>query len=86
MYRIKFPDPKEGLGIGKAEPQSTLPWTMPWRVVIVGDAAGRILESDMVLDLAAYNKDNLSNAANRLITLPDPSTGSTGNSSAPMGS
>ena len=52
VYRIQFPDPKEGLGIGKPEPVSTLPWTMPWRVVIVGDAAGRILESDMVLDLA----------------------------------
>jgi alpha-glucosidase len=52
VYRIKFPDPKEGLGVGKPEPVSTLPWTMPWRVVIVGDAAGRILESDMVLDLA----------------------------------
>ncbi len=34
---------------------------------------------DMVLDLAAYNKDNLSNAANRLISLPDPSTGAVGN-------
>jgi alpha-glucosidase len=52
VYRIKLPDPKEGLGVGKAEPESTLPWTMPWRVVIVGDAAGRILESDLVLDLA----------------------------------
>jgi len=52
LYRIKFPDPKEGLGIGKVEPEWTLPWTMPWRVVIVGDAAGRILESDLVLDVA----------------------------------
>ena len=51
-YRIAFPDPKEGLGVGRVEPESTLPWTMPWRVVIVGDAAGRILESDLVLDLA----------------------------------
>ena len=34
---------------------------------------------DMVLDLAAYNKDNLSNAANRLLSFPDPSTGATGN-------
>ncbi len=33
---------------------------------------------DMVLDLSAYNKDNLSNAANRLISLPDPTTGATG--------
>ncbi len=34
---------------------------------------------DMVLDLAAYNKDNLSNAANRLISLPDPTTNVNGN-------
>jgi alpha-glucosidase len=52
VYRIKFPDPNEGLGVGKAQPESTLPWTMPWRVVIVGDQAGRILESDLVLDLS----------------------------------
>ena len=52
IYRIKFPDPKEGLGVGKSEPESPLPWTMPWRVVIVGDQAGRILESDLVDDLA----------------------------------
>jgi hypothetical protein len=30
---------------------------------------------DMVLDLSAYNKDNLSNAANRLIPFPNPGTG-----------
>jgi Carboxypeptidase regulatory-like domain/TonB-dependent Receptor Plug Domain len=34
---------------------------------------------DMVLDISAYNKDNLANAANRLISLPDPTTGATGN-------
>ena len=52
VYRLKFPDPKEGLGVGAVEPVSSLPWTIPWRVVIVGDAAGRILESDLVDDLA----------------------------------
>jgi len=51
-YRVKFPDMKEGWGIGAVEPASTLPWTMPWRVVIVGDAATRILESDLILDLS----------------------------------
>jgi hypothetical protein len=56
VYRIKFPDPKEGLGVGAAEPVSTLPWTLPWRVVIVGDAAGRILESDLVNDLAPASR------------------------------
>jgi len=52
LYRLRFPDPKEGLGVGKVEPEWTLPWTMPWRVVIIGDQAGRILESDLVNDLA----------------------------------
>lgn len=52
VYRIAFPDPKEGMGVGAAQPSSPLPWTLPWRVVIVGDAAGRILESDLVNDLS----------------------------------
>jgi Carboxypeptidase regulatory-like domain/TonB-dependent Receptor Plug Domain len=34
---------------------------------------------DMVLDIAAYNKDNLQNAANRLVSVPDPTTGVNGN-------
>jgi len=51
-YRIAFPDPGEGRGVGKAQPESALPWTMPWRVVIVGDRAGDILESDLVIDVA----------------------------------
>jgi hypothetical protein len=55
-YRIAFPDPGEGRGVGHAEPESTLPWTLPWRVVAVGDAAGRILESDIVLDVAPPSK------------------------------
>jgi hypothetical protein len=52
VYRIVFPSPEEGLGAGEIHPSSTLPWSMPWRVVIVGDAAGRILESDLVNDLS----------------------------------
>jgi hypothetical protein len=38
--------------VGEVNPTSTLPWTMPWRVVIVGDAAGRIAQSDLVSDLS----------------------------------
>jgi hypothetical protein len=52
VYALRFPDPKEGLGIGAVEPVSTLPWTLPWRVVIVGDTAARIVDSDLVLDLS----------------------------------
>ena len=56
VYRIAFPDPAEGRGVGKAQPESTLPWTMPWRVIIVGDRAGDILESDMVIDVAPASR------------------------------
>ena len=52
IYRIRFPDPAENRGIGSAQPSSSLPWTMPWRVVIVGDRAGQIIESDLVADLS----------------------------------
>jgi alpha-glucosidase len=52
VYRLRFPDPGEGRGLGLAQPRGALPWTLPWRVVIVGDTAGRILESDLVLDLS----------------------------------
>lgn len=52
VYRLKFPDPKEGRGVGDAIPSHNLPWTMPWRVVVIGDTAGRILESDLVNDLS----------------------------------
>ena len=52
VYRLRFPDPGEGRGVGEVNPTSTLPWTMPWRVVIIGDAAARIAESDLVSDLS----------------------------------
>jgi len=56
VYRIAFPDPEEGLGVGEIHPLSPLPWTLPWRVVIVGDAALRILESDLVSDLSPASR------------------------------
>jgi hypothetical protein len=52
VYRIEFPDAGEGRGVGERLPSSTLPWTTPWRVVITGDRAGDILESDLVNDLS----------------------------------
>jgi len=51
-YRIAFPAAGEGLGVGDRVPSSPLPWTTPWRAVIVGDRAGDILESDLVLHLS----------------------------------
>ncbi|HEX5817675.1 MAG TPA: glycoside hydrolase family 97 N-terminal domain-containing protein, partial [Gemmatimonadales bacterium] len=51
-YGIRLPDAAEGQGVGKAEPSSTLPWTMPWRVVMVGRTPAAIFESTLVNDLA----------------------------------
>jgi alpha-glucosidase len=53
VYRIQFPDANEGNGFGRAEPSSTLPWVMPWRVIILGQTLGTIVESTLVTDLSA---------------------------------
>jgi alpha-glucosidase len=53
VYRIQFPDPNEGNGVGAFQPSSTLPWVMPWRVVMLGRSLGTIVESTMVTDLSA---------------------------------
>ena len=50
-YRIRFPDPGEGNGVGAVEPSSVLPWTTPWRVVIVGQTLDAVVQSTMVTDL-----------------------------------
>jgi hypothetical protein len=56
VYRVVFPDPKEGLGVGAVQPVSTIPWSLPWRVVVVGDSAGDILASDLITDLSPPTK------------------------------
>lgn len=52
VYRIAFPDPEEGLGVGEIHPSSSLPWTLPWRVVAIADTAAKLIESDIVNDLS----------------------------------
>jgi hypothetical protein len=55
VYRIKFPPASEWSLLGTAAPSApvgTLPWTLPWRVVITGTSPGTILESTLSTDLA----------------------------------
>lgn len=52
LYRIRFPHTGEGNSEGQVEPQATLPWTMPWRVVLVG-GLDTIVESTLVTDLSS---------------------------------
>jgi hypothetical protein len=56
VYRVAFPDPEEGLGVGEIHPASALPWTTPWRVVAVADEAAKLIESDLVNDLSPSTK------------------------------
>jgi alpha-glucosidase len=56
LYRIAFPAANEATkrqtnSVGP-EPRSTLPWTMPWRVFVLGKSAGQIADSTLVTDLA----------------------------------
>ena len=56
VYRIAFPDPEEGLGVGEIHPSSSLPWTLPWRVVAIADRAAALVESDIINDLSPPSK------------------------------
>jgi len=51
-YRIRLPEEGEGKGVGQVEPESTLPWTMPWRVLIVGSTPATIADSTLVEDVS----------------------------------
>ncbi len=51
LYRLRFPDAREGNGTGEATPRSTLPWSTPWRVIIAGKQLSSIVESNLVSHL-----------------------------------
>jgi len=59
LYTIAFAEKDEKYTLplsDNSQPVSTLPWTMPWRVIIVGDQAGDILLSTFITDLAPASK------------------------------
>src|SRR5881394_1850256 len=49
-YFIDFPGELESSGGGAATPESTLPWTTPWRLVVIGSLK-TIVESTLGTDL-----------------------------------
>jgi hypothetical protein len=49
---IAFPEPSEGYTNGVVFPESTLPWTTPWRIIAMGNTPGTIVESTLGTDLA----------------------------------
>jgi len=50
-YQVGFADPREVVPGGPANPQSALPWTTPWRLIVIGDLK-TIAESMLGVDLA----------------------------------
>ncbi|MBG6236276.1 hypothetical protein IWX76_002857 [Pedobacter sp. CAN_A7] len=60
-YKVAFAkeDEKYTLPLPEKEnayPESTLPWVMPWRIIIIGENAGDILLSTLITDLAPASK------------------------------
>lgn len=51
LYRIRFPDEREGRGVGEVLPSAPLPFVTPWRVIAIGDLA-TIVESTIIDDLS----------------------------------
>ena len=52
LYRVRFPEAKDAEGTGSVEPVSTLPWTMPWRTIVIGSTLATVFESQMVNHLS----------------------------------
>jgi hypothetical protein len=60
VYRIAFPLADETTrgytNKFSPEPRYTLPWTMPWRVMVLGKTAGDIATATLVTDLSAPSR------------------------------
>lgn len=54
-YKLTFPNPQDGRGMGESAPAITLPWKSPWRVIIIGGLAD-IVESTLVDDVSTPSK------------------------------
>lgn len=50
-YSVGFPDPRENFQGGPVNPESTLPWLTPWRIIAIGSLK-TIAESTLGTDLA----------------------------------
>jgi alpha-glucosidase len=50
-YSVDFPDPREIFPGGLVNPESSLPWLTPWRIIVVGSLQ-TVAESTLGIDLA----------------------------------
>ena len=56
IYKIGMPLAEEARGVGDSYATATIPFSTPWRVIIVGKTPGPIVESNLVYDLADPNR------------------------------
>lgn len=59
-YRLSFPDPGDGRGMGQSAPEISLPWKSPWRVIIMGslqDVVASTLTDDVSTPSVVKNTD-----------------------------
>jgi len=52
QFTVAFPDERESFTGGGALPEGSLPWETPWRIIVLGDHPGAIVESTLGTDLA----------------------------------
>ncbi len=50
-YKLTFPNPGDGRGLGQSQPTVSLPWKSPWRVIIMGGLSD-IVASTLVDDVS----------------------------------
>lgn len=51
LYKITFPDPRDGNKLGESTPTISLPWKSPWRIIILGSLSD-IVESTLTDDVS----------------------------------
>ncbi len=62
IYHIAFPHPKEHRGEqDPVSPEIQLPFVSPWRVLIIGQTLGPVVESTLMTDVASPSKLNEAN-------------------------
>lgn len=56
LYTIRFPEKEEVTSLADPEPVSTMPWTTPWRVMVIGSSLSSIEETSLVTDVSSPSK------------------------------
>lgn len=56
VYTIRFPEKEEVTSDAGPEPMSTLPWTTPWRAMVIGSSLNTLYQTTLITDLNPPSK------------------------------